>query len=113
MYTGLADPVVPPEDTISYYEAVANASGGVEETQKFFRFFPVPGMGHCQGGVGPNRFDALAALDAWVRTGDAPARVVASHLTGGSVDRTRPLCPYPQVAQYKGRGKYERRLFHL
>jgi len=104
MYTGLADPVVPPEDTIDYYEAVARASGGMRATQKFFRFFPVPGMAHCGGGVGPNTFDALGALEQWVEHGSAPARIVASHSTAGRVDLTRPLCPYPLVARYTGSG---------
>jgi feruloyl esterase len=102
MYTGLADPVVPPEDTINYYEAVTKAVGSLAETQKFFRFFPAPGMGHCGSGAGPNTFDALGALEAWVEQGRAPSKLVASHSTAGRVDRTRPLCPYPQVAKYLG-----------
>src|SRR5579871_1462586 len=104
MYTGLADPVVPPQDPIDYYEAVAKASGGYAATQQFFRFFPVPGMGHCSGGAGPSTFDALGALEQWVEHGTAPARLIASHASNGQVDRTRPLCPYPQVARYKGTG---------
>ena len=63
-----------------------------------------PGMGHCGGGEGPNTFDMVDALERWVEQGTAPDRIVASHLTNGKVDRTRPLCPYPQVAQYKGSG---------
>jgi hypothetical protein len=65
-------------------------------------------MHHCQGtGPGPNRFDMLSALDEWIDHGTAPARVVASHATAGVVDRTRPLCPYPQVARYKGTGSID------
>jgi len=107
MYTGLADPVVPPEDVTSYYEAVAKAAGGFVETQKFFRFFPVPGMGHCGGGSGPGTFDALGALEQWVEKGVAPSRIIASHSTAGRVDRTRPLCPFPAVARYKGTGSVD------
>jgi feruloyl esterase len=107
MYTGLADPVVPPGDIISYYDAVTAASGGLQETQKFFRFFPIPGMGHCSGGTGPNNFDALGALEAWVERGTAPTRIVASHSTAGAIDRTRPLCPYPQTAVYEKRGSID------
>src|SRR5262249_54750531 len=67
--------------------------------------FMAPGMHHCQGtGPGPNRFDMITALDEWVEKGMAPTSVVASHATNGVVDRTRPLCPYPQVAKYLGRG---------
>jgi feruloyl esterase len=64
----------------------------------------VPGMGHCAGGDGPNTFNAMDALSQWVEKGKAPEQMVASHSTRGAVDRTRPLCPYPQVAQYKGTG---------
>ena len=64
----------------------------------------IPGMGHCGGGEGPNTFDMVSPLDNWVEHGEAPSRIVASHLTAGKVDRTRPLCAYPQVARYKGTG---------
>ena len=74
MYTGLADPVTSPLDTFAYYESVAKAMGGVDAAKSFYRFFPAPGMAHCGGGAGPNTFDALAALDAWVEKGAAPAR---------------------------------------
>ena len=104
MYTGWADPVVPPQDTAAYYEAVAKTMGGYEKTREFFRFFTAPGMGHCNGGPGPNQFDALAALEQWVEKGVAPDKLIASHITNGKVDRTRPLCLYPQVAKWKGTG---------
>ena len=105
MYTGLADPVVPPQDTVSYYEAVTRTMGGAAETQAFFRFFPVPGMGHCSGGPGPATFDMLGALEAWVEGGRAPDRIVASHTADGKIDATRPLCAYPRVSRYTGRGR--------
>ena len=104
MYTGWADPVVPPQDTATYYDAVVKTMGGIEKTREFFRFFAAPGMGHCSGGPGPNQFDALTALEQWVEKGIAPDRLLASHITNGKVDRTRPLCPYPQVARWKGTG---------
>jgi feruloyl esterase len=66
-----------------------------------------PGMGHCAGGEGPNEFDTLSAMERWVEQGTPPAQIVASHRTGGRVDRTRPLCPYPQVARYKGSGSID------
>lgn len=104
MYTGLADPVVPPEDTIGYYDAVVHEMGGLAETRPFFRFFLVPGMGHCMGGPGPSSFDALHALDQWREDDVAPDALVASHATNGTVDRTRPLCAYPSAARYLGTG---------
>jgi pimeloyl-ACP methyl ester carboxylesterase len=107
VYTGWADPVVPPQDTAAYYEAVAKTMGGYDKTRDFFRFFAAPGMGHCAGGPGPNQFDALAALENWVEKGIAPDKLIASHTSNGKVDRTRPLCPYPQVARWKGTGSID------
>ncbi len=72
MYTGWADPVVPPQDAVNYYDDVVKAMGGLAATGQFFRFFPVPGMGHCMGGPGPNAFDALGALEQWSEHGAAP-----------------------------------------
>ena len=63
-----------------------------------------PGMAHCSGGTGPNTTDWLAALEAWVERGVAPDRIVATHAVEGIVDRSRPLCVYPHVARYTGRG---------
>ena len=104
MYTGWADPVVPPQDTVAYYDAVVKTMGGLEKTREFYRFFLAPGMGHCSGGPGPNQFDHLAALEQWVEKGVAPDKMIATHSTSGKVDRTRPLCMYPLVARWKGTG---------
>ena len=101
MYQGWADPVVPPENSIDYYEKVRRTVG---ETAGFFRLFLVPGMSHCGGGPGPNTFDALDALDRWVTLGVAPDRIVASHSTDGKVDAMRPLCVWPQQAHWNGSG---------
>ena len=59
MYSGWADPVVPPGDVVRYYDAARQSMGGTSVTQNFFRLFMVPGMGHCGGGAGPSTFDAL------------------------------------------------------
>ena len=66
-----------------------------------------PGMAHCAGGEGPDSFDSLGALEHWVEQGKAPQRIIAAHRTSGQVDRTRPLCAYPQVARYKGAGSID------
>lgn len=95
MYSGWADPVVPPGDVVKYYDAARGA--GV-------RLFMAPGMGHCGGGPGPSTFDALGALDKWVTGNAAPDKIIASHSSNGAVDRTRPLCPYPQIARWNGTG---------
>jgi feruloyl esterase len=107
MYTGWADPVTPPQDTVNYYEGVEQEMGGRAETEAFLRFFPVPGMGHCGGGAGPSTFDALAALDAWRAYGRAPDQLAGSHSTNGVVDRTRPICAYPALASYRGSGSID------
>jgi feruloyl esterase len=104
IYNGWADPVVPPVRIIEYYEKV---QGKTPNTQSFARLFLAPGMNHCGGGPGPNSFDSLGALEKWVEHGEAPEQMVASHSTNRVVDRTRPLCPYPQVARYKGSGSID------
>ena len=71
---------------------------------KSIALYLVPGMGHCQGGAGTDSFDKVAAIEEWIRTGTAPAQIVAAHRTGGTADRTRPLCQYPMVAKYQGSG---------
>jgi Tannase and feruloyl esterase len=103
MYQGWADPVVPPEDGIRYYESVRQTMGAAK-TDGFFRLFMAPGMGHCGGGPGPSYFDSLATLDLWVTGGVAPELMIAAHYNGTAMDRSRPLCPYPQVARWKGSG---------
>jgi Tannase and feruloyl esterase len=103
MYHGWADQIVASRTSVDYYNNVAKAMGK-SQTDGSVRLFMVPGMAHCGGGAGPNSFDMVAALEQWRENGKAPAEIVASHLTEGKVDRTRLLCPYPQVAQYKGSG---------
>jgi tannase/feruloyl esterase len=105
MYFGWADTALTPLMGIDYYERALAANGA--DTREFFRFFLVPGMFHCRGGVGPDRFDALTAVINWVEGGVAPAALVATRMEGGQVTRTRPLCPYPQVARYKGSGSID------
>jgi feruloyl esterase len=104
MYHGWADQAIQPENSVNYYASVERAMGGAEKTQDFLRLFMAPGMTHCAGGAGPNTFDALGALEQWREQKVAPDTIIASHLTSGSVDTTRPLCPNPQVAIYKGSG---------
>jgi len=104
MYHGWSDPHIAPLNSINYYKSVVAAMGGVAETKDFVRLFMIPGMGHCQGGLGPDVFDKVGVLEQWVQGGVAPDKIIASHLTNGVVDMTRPLCPYPDVAQWKGAG---------
>jgi feruloyl esterase len=103
MYHGWADQQVAPLNSINYFNAVLDASGK-NAASKSIALYLVPGMGHCQGGVGTDTFDKVGAMEEWIRSGTAPAQIVASHRTAGKTDRTRPLCQYPQVAKYNGSG---------
>ncbi len=103
-YHGWADPGIPAQNSIDYYENV-RAVVDDPNLDRYYRLFMVPGMGHCRGGTGPDQFDALQTLDAWVETGRPPETILASRVNAdGVVDRTRPLCPYPRVAVYRGEG---------
>jgi feruloyl esterase len=121
MYHGWADPLIPSQSSINYFNAlVANSSHGFQQasfavdgntalgrTQSYARLFMVPGMYHCSGGPGPNAFDALTPLVKWVETGVAPETVVATKFvadTPPAVQMTRPLCVFPKVAKYAGSG---------
>jgi feruloyl esterase len=105
-YHGWSDPQISPLASPTYYDGVV-AALGMKSVANSYRLFMVPGMGHCSGGEGPNDFDKVGALEAWVEQGKAPDQIVATHNTGGKADRTRPLCPYPQVARYKGTGSID------
>ena len=104
LYQGWSDPRVPALQTIAYYRSVIETRGGTANASNSVRLFLAPGMGHCGGGEGPNVFDKVSALEQWVEKGKAPDMLIASHSASGKADRTRPLCPYPQVARYKGTG---------
>jgi feruloyl esterase len=108
IYHGWNDSGVSPHLSIRYYDAVAatvaeaaNPDAGAAD---FARLFLVPGMGHCGGGTGTADFDAQRAIEDWVERGIAPDRIEASRSEDGQTIRTRPLCPYPQIAQYQGSG---------
>ena len=107
IYHGWSDWLVVPLESVSYYNALTSHSSN-KGLNDFYRLFMVPGMNHCSGGVGPDHFDALTAVVDWVEEGRAPEKMIASqfpdHKTFGSPLRTRPLCPYPKVAQYSGKG---------
>jgi feruloyl esterase len=92
---------------VNYYKAVLDTLGGSSKVQGNYRLFMVPGMAHCGGGEGTSNFDMLSTLEQWVEKGKAPDQIAASRVREGKVDRTRPLCPYPQIAQYKGSGSID------
>ena len=100
-YFGWADPALNPMMGVGYYENVMKATPG---TAEFYRLFLVPGMLHCGGGMGTSTFDAFTPLVKWVEKGTPPETIPAARVVDGKAVRTRPLCPYPQVALYKGSG---------
>jgi feruloyl esterase len=104
MYHGWADPGIAPQNSMNYFTSVEDAIGGKSTASNSIRLFMVPGMGHCGGGDGTDDFDKIGTLSAWVETNQPPDHILAAHKTKGAVDRTRPLCPYPQTARYKGSG---------
>ncbi len=122
MYHGWADPLIPSQSSINYFNALVAGSqagfqntsfeaGGnpaLQRTQSYARLFMVPGMYHCSGGPGPNVFDALTPLITWVEAGKAPDTIIATKFNNDTpsdgVQMTRPLCVYPKVAKYNGSG---------
>jgi feruloyl esterase len=105
MTYGWADSILMPMMGVNYYERALETNG--PKTPEFFRLFMIPGMAHCAGGVGPDRHDPVTAVIDWVEKGKAPDSLIASKVVGNQVVRTRPLCPYPQVARYKGEGSVD------
>jgi pimeloyl-ACP methyl ester carboxylesterase len=101
-YHGWADPLITPLISVNYYEAALEKMG-TKETKEFYRLFMVPGMFHCAGGVGCGTVDWFTPLIDWVEKGTAPDKLIGARET----KRTRPLCPYPEVARYKGTGSID------
>ena len=104
IYHGYDDIVISPYSSIWFYEDLAQETGGYAKLQQNARLFMVPGMQHCVTGAGPNSFDTLSALEQWVEKGIAPDAIPATHSTSNAVDRTMPLCKFPEQAHYKGSG---------
>jgi feruloyl esterase len=113
IYQGWNDAIVPPEATIETFEAIESSMTQASNapslaTSDFVRLFMVPGMRHCGGGAGTDEFDAQRAIEDWVERGIPATRLEASRVVDEEVIRTRPLCPYPQVARYRGNGNSDR-----
>ena len=118
VFHGTADPIFSSDDTANWYEGLRQANGG--DAANFARYYPVPGMNHCSGGPATDQFDMLSPLVEWVEKGQRPGAVGASVRGAGNVagvntdvpaswavNRSRPLCAYPQVATYRGSGSME------
>ncbi len=103
LYHGWSDPQVTPYNTIDFFRKVVSIQGP-GAVGSSVQLYMVPGMNHCNGGPGTDTFDPMAAVEQWARTSAAPARIEASHRTNGVADRTRPLCPFGEVARWNGTG---------
>jgi feruloyl esterase len=99
LYAGWGDTTITPENTVLYYESVLKEMGSAQGD--WMRLFLVPGMAHCGGGPGPNSFDSVGTLEQWREKGAAPAQMMGTNRQTGL---TRPICPYPQYAKYRGSG---------
>jgi feruloyl esterase len=99
LYAGWGDTSITPENTVLYYENLLGRMG--KDQGDWTRLFMVPGMAHCRGGEGPNTFDTIGTLDQWREKGAIPAQITAFNPQSSL---SRPLCPYPQYAKYKGAG---------
>jgi len=106
-YHGWSDPQISPGNSTQYYTRVLEELGDRSKVNASYRLFMVPGMAHCGGGEGPNTFDMVSALERWVERGSAPDQIIATHSANGKPDRTRPLCPYPEIAAYKSTGSLD------
>lgn len=106
---GMSDPIFSAFDTIDYYERLAANHGGMDAVQSFARTFLVPGMNHCSGGPATDNFDSIQTMVDWVEKGVTPQTIPAKALPSSTdfPNRTRPLCPYPLFAKYKGTGSVE------
>lgn len=124
LYHGLADTLVPPGQTLAFYDRQARQLGGVSRMRDTARLYLAPGVMHCGGGAGPDSFNSVSAgvpqppeasarddlfqsLIAWTEQGKAPERVIATKFESADPKRIafqRPLCPYPSQAIYRGNG---------
>ncbi len=119
MYHGWDDPAISALNTINYFHQVQTKMGA-QNVESFLRVYMVSGMQHCGGGPGVTSFglgprasrdphhNIQLALEDWVEKGAAPSTIIASKYADTNSESqpimTRPLCPYPQIAKYKGSG---------
>ena len=102
LYHGWNDGLISAGNTVNYYTDVNKTMGTGQDS--WVRLFMAPGVGHCQGGAGPDQVNWMGALERWRESGKAPDRIDAARVAGSRIEMTRPLCPYPQIAKYTGTG---------
>jgi feruloyl esterase len=102
LWHGWVDPALNPLATIRYYEDVMQRDPRASDD---VRLFMLPGVLHCGGGPGPDRFDKIDPIVEWVEHGTAPAAIVVTREAAADQRaRSRPLCAYPARATYSGSG---------
>lgn len=101
-YFGWSDAAINPLPMVDYYESLEAAMGA--PPHDFYRLYMIPGMFHCDGGVGADELDYMTPVIEWVENGSPPESLLGRHVRDGAVQFSRPQCPYPQVAQYRGSG---------
>lgn len=106
IWHGWSDPLINATGSIDYYDRVVDRMGGYRRTREFARLFMAPGVGHCSGGNGPQPQRPFDAVVNWVEKGVAPDALPAARTVEGKV-QTRPLCPYPAVARWDGKGSVD------
>jgi feruloyl esterase len=106
LWHGWNDQHISPQGTLAYYDAMRKTMDrtAVDDFAKLYLF---PGVAHCGGGEGPDTFDILTPVMAWVESGRRPGKIIASKVANGAVTRTRPVYPYPTVARYDGTGSID------
>jgi feruloyl esterase len=104
IYHGTSDPAIPAARSIQFYHELTETLRGTDRTAASVRLFLVPGMQHCSGGIGPDQFDTLSAIEAWVEHGKPPEAIAATTRPDSPAPHSLPLCPYPSQAQYSGSG---------
>ena len=106
LYHGTSDPALPAARTVQFYQELSALLRGRDKAAANVRLFLVPGMQHCSGGVGPDQFDTLSAIEAWVEHGKAPEAIPARTKADATITpHELPLCPYPRQARFSGFGQ--------
>ena len=114
LYHGTTDGLIPYGNSVGYYQSVVKKLGA-KRTAAGMRFYLVPGMDHCSAGEGAYDIDWLGAMEGWAEQGRAPGTLAARHPAEAPPNPmgppapkgqafTRPLCVYPQLAHYTGKG---------
>ncbi len=104
IYHGTSDPAIPAARSVMFYRELAATMHGMDKVPASVRLFLVPGMQHCSGGIGPDKFDTLSAIEAWVEQSKPPESIAATTKPDAAAPHSLPLCPFPRQARYSGHG---------